>query len=63
MGVAADPTALLDYLDQLGRWRDARRAELGELDRAALSSPTGASATADITLSLARWKAVAGSDP
>jgi hypothetical protein len=59
MGVAADPTSLLGYLDQLGRWRDARRAELGELDRAALSSPTGASATADIALSLALWKAVA----
>jgi hypothetical protein len=59
MGVAADPISLLGYLDQLGRWRDARRAELGELDRAALSSPTGASATADIALSLALWKAVA----
>lgn len=58
MGVAADPTALLAYLDQLGRWRDARRAELDELDRAALTSPTGASATADIALSLALWKAV-----
>ena len=59
MGVAPDPTALLTYLDQLGRWRDARRAELNELDRAALASPTGASATADIALSLALWKAVA----
>ncbi len=59
MGVAAEPAALLGYLDQLGRWRDARRAELGELDRAALASPTGASATADIALSLALWKAVA----
>ncbi|HEU5483854.1 MAG TPA: hypothetical protein VFU98_03030, partial [Microlunatus sp.] len=59
MGVAADPTVLLSYLDQLGQWRDARRAELDELDRAALSSPTGASATSDIALSLALWKAVA----
>ena len=59
MGVAADPTALLSYLDQLGRWRDARRAELDELDRAALASPTGAAATSDIALSLALWKAVA----
>ena len=59
MGVAADPTALLTYLDELGRWRDTRRAELDELDRAALSSPTGARATADIALSLALWKAVA----
>lgn len=59
LGVAADPASLLAYLDQLGRWRDARRAELDELDRAALSSATGATATADIALSLALWKAVA----
>jgi hypothetical protein len=59
MGTAAEPAALLSYLDQLGRWRDARRAELDELDRAALSSATGASATSDIALSLALWKAVA----
>lgn len=59
LGVAADPTALLGYLDELGRWRDARRTELDELDRAALGSPTGASAVSDIALSLALWKAVA----
>ncbi len=59
MGVAPEAAALLTYLDQLGRWRDTRRAELNELDRAALASPTGASATADIALSLALWKAVA----
>ena len=64
MGVAADPAALLAYLDGLGAWRQTRRAELDELDRAALSSPTGvssptgASATSDIALSLALWKAV-----
>lgn len=59
MGVAADPTALLGYLDQLGRWSRTRRTELDELDRAALSSATGSSATADIALSLVLWKAVA----
>lgn len=59
MGVAAEPAALLAYLDQLGQWRDARQTELDQLDRAALSSATGASATADIALSLALWKAVA----
>jgi hypothetical protein len=59
MGVAIDPTALLTYLDQLGEWRDARRSELDQLDRAALSFPTGARATSDIALSLALWKAVA----
>lgn len=59
MGAAADPTALLTYLDQLGQWRDNRRDELAELDRAALSSATSESVTADIALSLALWKAVA----
>ncbi|MFT4166244.1 MAG: hypothetical protein QM650_13475 [Microlunatus sp.] len=59
MGVAAEPTALLSYLERLGQWRTARRAELDELDRAALSSASGAGATADITLSMALWKAVA----
>ena len=34
--------ACSSYLDQLGRWRDARQAELDQLDRAALASPTGA---------------------
>lgn len=58
MGVAAEPGALLAYLDGLSRWRDARRAELDELDRAALGSPTGASATADIALSMVLWKSV-----
>lgn len=59
LGVAAEPAELASYLDALGRWRDARRVELDELDRAALASPSGAGATADIALSLALWKAVA----
>jgi hypothetical protein len=45
-------------LDQLGRWCTGRRAELDQLDRAAVSSPDGAALTHDITLSMALWKSV-----
>ena len=47
------PTQALTYLEQLGQWRDGRRAELDQLDQAALQSPNGAAATGDITLSMA----------
>ncbi len=61
-GRPVEPTAMLRYLEELGRWRDARRAELDELDRAALASPTGsgsAAVTDDVTLAMALWQAVA----
>ena len=58
MGVEVQPQQALVYLEQLGQWRDARRAELDQLDQAALQSPNGAAATGDITLSMALWKAV-----
>jgi hypothetical protein len=58
MGTAVEPSQAAAYLDALGRWRDERHRELEELDRAALSSPNGAAATSDITLSMALWKAV-----
>jgi hypothetical protein len=58
MGVEVQPTQALTYLEQLGQWRDGRRAELDQLDQAALQSPNGAAATGDITLSMALWKAV-----
>ena len=45
-------------MDELGRWRDGRRAELDELDNAALQAATGSTATGDILLSMALWKAV-----
>lgn len=51
------------YLEALGRWRDARRRELDQLDRAALqqtgpqSGSPGIDVTHDITLSMALWKA------
>jgi hypothetical protein len=58
MGSTLDPQAAQVYLDELGRWRDGRRHELDELDKAALQAPTGSAATGDILLSMALWKAV-----
>jgi hypothetical protein len=58
MGQALDTRAAQVYLDELGRWRDGRRGELDELDKAALQAATGSSATGDILLSMALWKAV-----
>jgi hypothetical protein len=58
MGQALDAMAAQVYLDELGRWRDGRRHELDELDKAALQAATGSSATGDILLSMALWKAV-----
>jgi hypothetical protein len=58
MGSTLDPQAAQVYLDELGRWRDGRRHELDELDKAALQAPTGSAATGDILLSMAVWKAV-----
>jgi hypothetical protein len=58
MGQALDPMAAQVYIDELGRWRDGRRRELDELDKAALQAATGSSATGDILLSMALWKAV-----
>jgi hypothetical protein len=58
MGVEVQPQQAQVYLAQLGQWRDARRAELDQLDQAALQSVNGAAATGDITLSMALWKAV-----
>jgi hypothetical protein len=49
---------MADYLDRLATWRDARRAELDELDRAALASPD-AELTGDVTLAMALWQSVA----
>jgi hypothetical protein len=58
LGVPLEPAAALAYLTALGRWRDARRHELDELDRAALESPDPGAVTADVALALALWKAV-----
>jgi hypothetical protein len=58
MGSALDARAADVYIDELGRWRDARRHELDELDKAALQAASGSAATGDILLSMALWKAV-----
>jgi hypothetical protein len=58
MGSALDARAADVYMDELGRWRDARRHELDELDKAALQAASGSAATGDILLSMALWKAV-----
>ena len=58
MGQALDARAAQVYMDELDRWRDGRRAELDELDNAALQAATGSTATGDILLSMALWKAV-----
>lgn len=56
-------SAAAKYVEALGRWRDARRMELDQLDRAALQGAAQQSAggsidvTHDITLSMALWKA------
>ena len=59
LGEAVDPVEMAGYLDQLGAWRDRRRTELDELDRAALAAPDAAALTPDVTLSMALWQAVA----
>ena len=58
MGSALAARAAEVYVGELGRWRDARRRELDELDKAALQAATGSAATGDILLSMALWKAV-----
>jgi hypothetical protein len=57
IGTPLDPATAQSYLDALGRWRDDRRRELEQLDKAALASPDAPSPTADILLSMALWKA------
>jgi hypothetical protein len=58
MGSALEARAAQVYLDELGSWRDGRRHELDELDKAALQTATGSTATGDILLSMALWKAI-----
>jgi hypothetical protein len=58
MGSALEIQAAQVYLDELGEWRDARRRELDELDKAAMQSSTGSAVTGDLLLSMALWKAV-----
>lgn len=61
LGVPLEPAAAAHYLADLERWCRLRRTELDTLDQAALDAvvpATGGPATADLTLSMALWKAV-----
>lgn len=58
MGSAVAAAELLVFLDALGTWRDRRKAELDELDQAALHSADADALSADVVLSMAVWKAV-----
>lgn len=52
-------TDVLTYLEALTTWRDRRKAELDQLDDAALAATDGSAYTDDMLLSMALWKAVA----
>jgi hypothetical protein len=56
LGVAVPIDALRRYLDDLGRWRSGRHAELDRLDEASLRATDPDSYTGDITLSMALWQ-------
>jgi hypothetical protein len=58
IGSSIPAKELLTFLDALGTWRDRRRAELDELDQAALQSADTDALSADVVLSMAVWKAV-----
>ncbi|MFF1821833.1 hypothetical protein ACFVWG_31300 [Kribbella sp. NPDC058245] len=58
MGSSVPASELLSFLNALGTWRDRRKAELEELDQAALHAPDSDALSADVVLSMAVWKAV-----
>lgn len=58
LGERLDPPAVQSYLTQLDAWVRQRKAELDEIDRAALASAQRDTLTGDITLAMALWKAV-----
>ncbi|WP_237771290.1 hypothetical protein [Kribbella sp. ALI-6-A] len=58
IGSSIPAQELLAWLDALGTWRDRRRAELDELDQAALHAADADALSADVVLSMAVWKAV-----
>lgn len=59
LGSAPEPAVLQAYLSDLDAWVRSRKAELDELDTAALAAQRGAEVAADMALALAMWKAVA----
>ncbi|MEO7071041.1 MAG: hypothetical protein ABI131_11185, partial [Nostocoides sp.] len=60
-GIAERPTAaqVLAYLGALDAWVTGRRAELDDIDAAALTSPRRDEVSGDVVLSMALWKSVA----
>jgi len=58
LGQAVEQLAMLRYLEQLDAWCRGRRAELDELDRAALATADSDALTGDVMLSMALWQAV-----
>src|ERR687889_1068785 len=59
LGQAVEVMAMQTYLAALDSWVRYRKAELDELDAAALASPRKNELSGDMTLSMALWKAVA----
>lgn len=59
LGERIEPALLQTYLVQLETWVRLRRAELDEIDRAALASPQKDAVAGDVVLSMALWKSVA----
>lgn len=59
LGSAPEPRVLQGYLDELDAWVRGRKAELDELDAAALNAGRGAEVASDMALALAMWKGVA----
>ncbi|TQJ17834.1 hypothetical protein FB475_1963 [Kribbella jejuensis] len=58
VGSGVSAAELLSFLGALGEWRDRRKAELDELDQAALHSADGDALSPDVVLSMTVWKAV-----
>jgi hypothetical protein len=58
LGQAIPSDELLTFLDALRRWCEGRRAELDQLDRAALAAAEPDAYTGDLTLALAVWQAI-----
>ncbi len=59
LGERIEPALLQTYLVQLETWVRLRRAELDEIDQAALASPQKDAVAGDVVLSMALWKSVA----
>ncbi len=57
LGEALDPAAVQTYLAALESWLRGRRVELDDLDVAAQRATRSGQLTADMTLSMALWKA------